>query len=190
MLKPRWLLCLLLGACYDPDLGPGRFDCGGSAPVCPEGQRCIDGKCRVDPADLPPGCQQPGGFVVGSVRGRDIYACPGTFPRGEAPRQCVGGYRVCASAEGVDLARCGTDGFFLTSLNGRWDNDRRTYVCASSGFQDPIGCGSLPRGVRRAECGGFTASLDCDTDETFTCGNSLDQASNSLSRNGVLCCPP
>lgn len=192
MQKSRWLRLWslsLLCACYNPDLSPGRFSCGGEDPVCPEGQRCVQGKCRSDTGETA-ACLQPGGFVVGNVRGRDIYACPGVFAKGGAQQQCVNGYRVCGSAEGVNLASCGTNGFFLSRLNGRWDSDRRTVVCAMGGFQDPLGCGDLPRGVKRADCGGFTAYLDCEEDDTFRCGGSLDELSNGFAQNGVLCCPP
>lgn len=50
MRRAPWLLSLALAACYQPNLGSGRFRCDPPNPVCPEGQACIGGLC-LDPRE-------------------------------------------------------------------------------------------------------------------------------------------
>lgn len=193
----------LVAGCYAPDLSSGRFACDSKDPVCPDGQRCVRGLCQGEDAtpdggggsaDLSSGaggtpCRQAGGFVVGKRSGKDVYACPGTFGRGQASQQCQSGYSICDSATGIDLALCKSDGFFLSKLEGRSESGK--VVCGDGGvFSDYlIGCGALSKGVTTTECGGFRAALDCPKDETFSCNTGISTVENKLAKNGVLCCP-
>lgn len=224
-LSDVWLGCLVvaIGACAAScfNVNPAGIDflCSVYDPRCPEGQTCIDSHCRTplpdgrsavdlatgdggSTADMArSGCANNAGMQVGQA-----WACPGTFPVGNATKQCATGFSVCKVAAGIDLDACNKiNGFFVADALGYSEFsacrnvDANFFSCV--GYQPlfdhrlRFGCGGLnqPYVLTNCtlQCAGFDRALNCSREVDYTCGSSsgLADEANLLPSSGTLCCP-
>lgn len=188
------LLVLLLAACgrgpfFDPKIKDGMYTCGPAMPECPQGQGCIEGRCRY-PADLsagmsmpdqgaldmsvPSGCARGGGYPVGvDADSRVAFACPGGWEPGEMGRMCAAGYSPCdaTTAYHVDQAKCNASpGFFVAPpirASSPFMFCPGQYLCNDSEFTKfRPGCGAeFPEARFFADCdttcSGFKKGMTC-----------------------------
>ena len=134
------------------------------------------------------------------------WACPGTFPRGNAVKQCAAKFSVCKTADSVDLSACNAlDGFFVSDALGYSgfpacrNVDPIFFQCTAfqPGMDNRLrfGCGGLAKPYAltncTSQCAGFDRALNCSQEVDYTCGASLGLAdeANLLPSSGVLCCP-
>lgn len=218
-----WLLAcavaVAMPCCFNPNTNGVDITCTVEDPRCLEGQVCIAGHCITQapeaglPADLGgdagvgqpdmarSGCANGAGTQVGGA-----WACPGTFPRGNAVKQCAAKFSVCKTADSVDLSACNAiDGFFVSDALGYSgfpacrNVDPIFFQCTAfqPGMDNRLrfGCGGLAKPYAltgcTSQCAGFDRALNCSQEVDYTCGASLglgDEA-NLLPSSGVLCCP-
>lgn len=213
-------LATVAASCFNVNPDAIDFLCSVYDPRCPEGQVCIDSHCRPPATPDGPlsgdlgadagamrtdlarsGCANGLGTQVGNA-----WACPGTFPRGNAPKQCAAGFSVCKVAGGVDLAACNKiDGFFVADALGFSafpacrNVDANFFQCVGyqPGFDNRLrfGCGGLAKSYAlsncTSQCAGFDRALNCSQEVDYTCGssNGLSDEANLLPSSGALCCP-
>jgi hypothetical protein len=191
-------MAVALASCYQPDLGPGKFQCKGDDP-CPDGQVCRGGTCRLpeeDHADGGGGGKDGGGvadmarpMVMGctgnGARVADkVYACRGGFQPGGYKSLCGGGYHVCSVATDGKLLEgvkgC-SDGFFVVELaaSGRWDSGLQVSCPPQTGsghFPVLVGCGDeagvIDKDGRFGACSAVMSMPALRS--AVTCGNILE----------------
>jgi len=208
--SPDFSTATILCSADKPDCPPG-YVCQSSYCV-PESTAQVDQSVnRADAATqdmaIPPpdmtrsGCASGGGYPVGKA-----WACPGRWgiPIASAQTLCdaTRSYKVCKTIgsviSGVDLLTCRSlNGFYAIDLVG---SHKLGVVQPNCTFSDPIrvlfGCGEPARATDFTTlCGGFGQAVDCsDNRSGIVCpGNppgSIEQFTNSLGIDGVLCCPP
>lgn len=174
-----WLVLSCFG-CYSPDLSKTRYTCIAAAPLCPEGQACIDGccgggECRGMPmmsADMGGNTQQPDMTadlmpapisiytrgVAAPCKSRDgyrlendVWACVGDFT-GDPSAQCAQGYSPCMQ----NKATIGCD-WLRTNTGGCFATAVRLAPYKEPVNTAAIGCGwnghddTISRGI--AACG-------------------------------------
>ncbi|MFO0572388.1 MAG: hypothetical protein U1A78_00175 [Polyangia bacterium] len=208
-------VCLLSAGCFNPDVTNTVFRCTPEQPQCPAGQVCTDGFCRASSPGTDgavsdaaggsvdqqssSGCADGRGTQVGTGR----YACPGTFTKGQAASRCAPTWRLCANAQGIDVAACNLlAGFFVAEAPGSWGGSAQFSTCSTvmPGENGSFfGCGKvIPPYTFDAQmtCYGFKRSLDCySAGSKWNCivtgrGQTLAESVNNSATDGVLCCAP
>lgn len=212
------LWALALSACYQPDLGPGKFQCGAGDP-CPEGQVCKGGTCRLpddavpDGGGGPPDLYRPvmGCTGNGAKVADKVYTCRGAFPQGGYKSLCSEGHHACNVEKDGKLlegVKSCADGFFVVELpaSGRW-NDGLQITCppqtGGGHFSILVGCGDQPGVIDRdVKTGACPAIMKIPAlRSAVTCGNFIDldpwKCRSNLNdtrheawegKGGTLCC--
>jgi hypothetical protein len=208
---------LSLAGCFSVDISEVTIKCDDAHPECPDGEVCIANLCQPAPsplsdmavgtadlaviADLAVG--KPCAFATETPVG-DAYACAGIFGPGVAMTRasalCGAGYSICtAVAQLNDTAdKCAAlVGFFAVNVpasrNAEGPLDSK---CNTAGINRQwYGCGgvgtvALSRSTTypTAMCSGFKRALDCSLDKKWLCQSSLEDTTNTLPGDGVMCC--
>jgi hypothetical protein len=191
---------LILGACFSPDSTGISFKCDAQNP-CTEGFSCIAGLCATAQAaavdagismDLLPGtgCAKGNGQPFGAA-----YGCPGTFdPVNPASSLCAAGWSLCNMGSQVNLTICDSISHFFSSGFMGIADWGGTNTCTGSDITLPyrtsLGCGNRTNVGAVYPCNGFNSGL-LPSDPNWSSplhATSLDQTTNTLATNGVLCC--
>lgn len=211
ILIPAFLAASSLLGCYNPDKSKLIILCDAARPECPEGQTCIDNRCKVSTpvadgfmaADqstpvsdgavgdllMTSGCANGGGVALGTA----AYACPGAFGMNQARQLCAPNWRVCTSATGIDLTKCDMQAaFFIAESPAYYLVMASDEMCGTATVnQQWYGCGGrtslVTNGLKM--CGGFRKMLDCRA-SGWNCNmkHEIDKTTNTNASDGVLCC--
>ena len=186
---------------------PDTYVCDGAhcvPPGSPPADLSVSDVALPPPADQRPphGCASGRGAPVGM----GAWACPGLYDPGHVRAMCAPGFEICKSAAGVDLSICRTtNGFYIADVRGydeRKDcsTDASAVLCSYINNRErPLwfGCGSLTgyQQICRRGCSGFVQANNGSIAATipgppfvdsFT--SDIDEQTNNVSTNGVLCC--
>lgn len=228
---------LLLG-CYQPDLSGVHYTCTEpSLHPCPDGQVCVGGNCRpaadspIDMSmasldggvlmmtDLPAGTSgclyELGAFQPDPTR--RVWACPGSFNKGEIKSRCKPGWRLCQGMPFSSAAFCKGQGyswpaFFASELRASadssvfplspgsatcdWSQRTRGVSGCGQGFgvYSAPACSNYPIVMACAQNNGrVNTAWDCSGAVSRDMGLSGDdqfvtQTFNKSAADGVLCC--
>jgi hypothetical protein len=208
------LALLVTMGCFDP--GQPSLICSADRPLCPEGLVCIADMCQQSSVSdasstdaffndlsssdlsLPAGCAAGNGQRLGT---NGCWLCPGQFGSGSnptAPAMCSPSHMPPINSGLISEIDCFavTGGFFVANVYGATKyNDATMSECGkftTSGLNPGyFGCGVGTATVNaNVACNSFRKHIQCIVTNGIKCTDgTLANLSNSVSTNGVICCP-
>jgi hypothetical protein len=162
------------GDCTDPtSFDTDSTNCGGCGVVCPQGESCTQGECRVNgPACGAGGSAMcPSGYECYSAKGCVPSSCTGLSDGSSCPLQyslgaCCAGVCVDVSADRSNCGGCGN-----ACPSGQGCTMSACYALPACGTVGSDGAGCvLASGALGTCCGNTCADTTTDTQNCGTCG--------------------